>query len=90
MDPMDERHQALQTAQPDGLMLRAQTQRWKLVDMASGAPLADIVADAGISLMHISADEGGRLQSEVVGRHVERACLGPPACASCQPCARSG
>ena len=42
----------------------AQTHRWKLVDMASGAPLADIVADASISSMHISADEGGRLQTQ--------------------------
>lgn len=45
-----------------GAVLRAQTHCWRLVDMASGAPLADIVANASVSSLHISADAGGRLQ----------------------------
>ena len=44
------------------VMLRAQTHCWRVMDTASGAPLADIVASSGVRSVHIAADAFGRLQ----------------------------
>ncbi|KAK9828400.1 hypothetical protein WJX81_004163 [Elliptochloris bilobata] len=39
------------------------THCWKVVDAATGAPLADIVAGSGVSSVRISADAEGRLHA---------------------------